>query len=890
PLNIGSDDAISIKELAYIAFETIGIAKEQIRLITEENKPVGVKNRNSDNTLISQVLGWSPKTSLRKGMEKTTTWIKNEIEKELNKCKNEPTRKELKESYRNSNVTKILDEGIKFGILLPITSRGLESPDDYLYHLRNFIQSVYETTQINIAGINGIKFSVKFFIGIDKDDHPIENNVVEQILKEYGFIDVEMREFDLPSGSICKIWNDLAINAYNQMCDYIVLFDNGIIIESTNWMSKIHEEFVKISNEKKVPYGFGMVTFTETTSPGLPKFPVISRLHIDIFNGIPFPQVFTNQDATSSFLFQLYRRFGCSVMSKRIKLMKIIESSKKQQYENDWSFSILDNAVLSVEKWMQNTIENPIPKLLTIDIVVPTYRVLLQFLEPIIRLKRSKTASTSIIMVVDDPNSPNIPDLKKYEHDEFVRIIVHEKNLGASEARNRGLKESCADYVFFIDDDLFVEPDMLIEAERIIRKFPKACGFVGCTKFPDPTNAIFTSAVKMSGLVSSFDVAERIEEDIPWGITANLIVRRYKDNIEFNTIFPKTGGGEDIDFCLQKRHFFKRNIQGSEGFRGAPLVRAVHPWWNNGKRSYRRFATWGYADGLLIKLYPEYSYKDGFPDDPERLLMLLSLLTIFLFTKIFISNQMLNELILVTIISIPLVVVANILVTVTRLVILEPESNVPELKGYRRVIAASETVIIRLAANLGKLYGLLSRKDWDYIGWRFDYQTGRFGDRFKNITRQSSKTTFSLWVLLVLLTFSYIRFNTHKLERILEYDENILRKVTLVIDSYEYWRNIAYDKDQVILLQLSEHFDADSYEQAVQTIRNTLLEMFLRAKPTIVVNNSYEDEHNLGFSNNEIDDEGTKKLEDALCINNLLTSLVLSDGRVKSVSYKNTLS
>ncbi|CAG8695043.1 24865_t:CDS:2, partial [Dentiscutata erythropus] len=706
PLNIGSDDAISIKELAYIAFETIGIAKEQVRLITDENKPVSVQNRNSDNKLISQVLGWSPKTSLRK-----------------------------------------------------------ERPDDCLYHLRNFVQSVYETTQIDIAGMNGIKFSVKFFIGIDKDNHPIENNVVEQILKEYKFINVETCEFDLPPGSICKIWNDLAIKAYNQMCDYIVLFNNDIIIESTNWMSKIHEEFVKISNEKKVPFGFGMVTFT----PGLPIFPVISRLHIDIFNGIPFPQVFTNQDAISSFLFQLYRRFGCSIISKRIKLMKIIESSKKPQYENDWSFSILDNAVLSVEKWIQNTIENPIPKLLTLDIVVPTFRVDLQYLEPIIRLKRSKTVSTLIIMVVDNPSSPYIRDLKKHEHDEFVRIIVHEKNLGVSEARNRGLKESCADYVFFLDDDIIVEPDMLIEAERIIRKFPKACGFVGCTKFPDPSKTIFTSAVKMAGLVSCFDVAERIEEDIPWGVSANLIVRRYKDNIEFNAMFPKTGGGEDVDFCLQKRHFFKRNIQGSEGFRGAPLVRAVHPWWNNGKRSYIRFARWGYADGLLLKLHPEYTFKDGYLDSSELLIMLLSLLTIFLFTKFFISNLILNELIFIMIISIPLLVVANILATVTRLVILEPESHLPELKGYRRVIAASESAIILIAANLGKLYGKLSRKDWGYIGWRFDYLASRFGYYFVRFTKQRSRTTFNLWVLLVLLTFSYIRFNTHKLERLLEY-------------------------------------------------------------------------------------------------------------------------
>lgn len=307
PLNIGSENAISIRELAYIAFETIGITREQVKLITDENKP-DVQNRNSDNTLIKQVLNWSPKTSIRKGIERTTMWIKDEIETNINKCENESMRKEMKENYRKqSNVAKTLKEGIKFGNLLPITSRGLESPEDCLYNLHNFAQSVYETTQVDTMGINGIKFSLKFFIGIDKDDalfHPIKNNIAEQILKEHGLIDVETREFDLPPGSICTIWHDLAIDAYNQMCDYIVLLGDDIIIESTNWMSKIHEEFIKISNEKKVPCGFGIVAFTEITFPGFPTFPVMSRLQIDIFNGEPFPPVFSNQDA-DPFLFHV---------------------------------------------------------------------------------------------------------------------------------------------------------------------------------------------------------------------------------------------------------------------------------------------------------------------------------------------------------------------------------------------------------------------------------------------------------------------------------------------------------------------------------------------------------------------------------------------------------
>lgn len=95
-------------------------------------------------------------------------------------------------------------------------------------------------------------------------------------------------------------------------------------------------------------------------------------------------------------------------MPKRIKLMNLIGGSKKPRYKrifHDWSFAVLDNAVLTVEKWINNKIKDPIPRLLTIDVVVPTYRVQMQYLEPIIRLKRSNTASTSIIFIVDNPKA-----------------------------------------------------------------------------------------------------------------------------------------------------------------------------------------------------------------------------------------------------------------------------------------------------------------------------------------------------------------------------------------------------------------------------------------------------------------------------------------------------
>ena len=53
----------------------------------------------------------------------------------------------------------------------------------------------------------------------------------------------------------------------------------------------------KVSIQNKVPHGFGCVTFTDISFHGFPTFPVINRLHLDIFDGDVIPQKkFQNQD------------------------------------------------------------------------------------------------------------------------------------------------------------------------------------------------------------------------------------------------------------------------------------------------------------------------------------------------------------------------------------------------------------------------------------------------------------------------------------------------------------------------------------------------------------------------------------------------------------------
>ncbi len=74
PLNIGSEESISINDLAQMVINASGKDLE----IKNIDGPVGVNGRNSDNTLIKEVLNWGPKVPLDEGMFYLYKWIEGE--------------------------------------------------------------------------------------------------------------------------------------------------------------------------------------------------------------------------------------------------------------------------------------------------------------------------------------------------------------------------------------------------------------------------------------------------------------------------------------------------------------------------------------------------------------------------------------------------------------------------------------------------------------------------------------------------------------------------------------------------------------------------------------------------------------------------------------------
>ena len=756
PINIGSDESITIQELAEVALTVYNIEKTQVTFDHLLGRPTGVASRNSDNTEIQCQLQWRQTTSILEGMKKTGQWIEAEIERIFKAVDESDFLRTLKD-LQESQIVHLDADRIIFAILLPITSRGYPDPGTCLENLERFALSFVKTTWRDTYHVGGVRFHARIYLAIDHDDDFLLSPVMdgldkaEYILRQNGISDVETIICDKPRGHICSIWRECANKAWEEKCDYLVLMGDDVILRDEGWMRDIHSEFQRLAESQHVPFGFGCVAFMDLSFPGMPTFPVIHRTHMDIFNGIVVPELFINQDG-DPFLFQLYRRWGCSSMIPSA-LTNGVGGSGEARYAKeratDWTFETLDNSVEKVTQWLQSK-QSTARKMITLDVAIPSYRVNIEILKGILSLKPSDTCSVMFIIIIDNPHSSNVSELEKeYGHRPDVRIRRNALNMGASGSRNRALDESAAEWIIFLDDDIIAHSDLLVETERAIKEHPNAAGFVGKSIFPRSHN-IFTTAVRIAGVAFFWDIATKIKEDVPWGVTANLIARRnIRDGIRYDLSYPKTGGGEDIEFCRRKREFFL--AKGLEGFFGAPDVVITHPWWNDGIRSYRRFYMWSYGDGALVKRFPELCYWDSCLNSAE-LLFLSSLLSLPLTFVLPLWDTLV--LALKMIVSI---IVANIIHDCYRHLWRDAERHNAmntTLTGLAWAIAVIESTVIRMASEMGRLHGMIARGDLRMMGKRFDWFAGRWGKGPMNEERKNNQQRAMLAFMVFFAIFT----------------------------------------------------------------------------------------------------------------------------------------
>ena len=506
---------------------------------------------------------------------------------------------------------------LRWGVLLPLTSRTAQGSDEPN-------EDPWIRLETNLASLVGSipterRARTCVYIAIDLHD-PVYDKPVsfDRIRLHLDGLNVKFINQLAPmyQGRLCWIWALLAKHAVADGADFFVLLGDDVCVlnadrlvdagsgSGSSWQSDVEDNFSQVASETSLPFGCACVAIQDSSFPCFPTFPVMHRLHFTIFGGELFPSEFHNQHG-DPFLYEVYRRYGASRFTASARLCNQIGGAGDARYHKEgnfvWRDTILTKAIEKLTTWL--TINAPRAQPYPcIDVVIPTYRCNVEILSQLANLGCSRNASVHTIIVVDRPTAENLSELSglcSYSPNRTVRVDVMPANVGASTARNKGLQQSFGDHCILLDDDVVPEVGLIEAYLSAIDRYPNALGYVGLTRLP-AAQTIVQHAIIASNICYFYGISNVVKFP-PWGVTANLCVKsRTNNSIWFSSVYPRTGGGEDVDFCIRLQ------MAGKERLVSVPSACVTHPFWENPLRQVRG---WASGDVLCLSRLPHRAFR-----------------------------------------------------------------------------------------------------------------------------------------------------------------------------------------------------------------------------------------------------------------------------------------
>lgn len=147
-----------------------------------------------------------------------------------------------------------------------------------------------------------------------------------------------------------------------------------------------------------------------------------------------------------------------------------------------------------------------------ISVVIPVFNAQ-AFVETAVRSALIQPQTAEVILIDDGSSDGSLDACRRLERlEDRVHVMRHPHgaNLGASEARNLGVRSACSPFIAFLDVDDFYLPSRFSEAERVFREFPETDGVYEAigTHFED-------SKVEERWRASGFPLFTSIQSGVP---------------------------------------------------------------------------------------------------------------------------------------------------------------------------------------------------------------------------------------------------------------------------------------------------------------------------------------------------------------------------------------
>ena len=179
-----------------------------------------------------------------------------------------------------------------------------------------------------------------------------------------------------------------------------------------------------------------------------------------------------------------------------------------------------------------------------ITIIVPVYNVI-QFLPACLDSLKKQSYPKCEFLLVDDGST----DGSGVACDEFAKTeprarVVHQENLGLSEARNRGIREARGEYITFLDSDDTILPDYVSYLFSLARKYQAKMSICGLKEITLKNKAIYYAAEYSEKAMSTEEALGRMLREE--GFTVVAYAKLYHKSLWQDVSFPAGVLHEDL--------------------------------------------------------------------------------------------------------------------------------------------------------------------------------------------------------------------------------------------------------------------------------------------------------------------------------------------------------
>ena len=186
----------------------------------------------------------------------------------------------------------------------------------------------------------------------------------------------------------------------------------------------------------------------------------------------------------------------------------------------------------------------------TLAVIIPAYNTAIS-LERLLQIIQRQLINGVEVIVVDDGSTDDTFEIAQRFESSAIHV-VHQEKSGVSAARNRGIIECNAKYIWFVDADDEVLPNAISVICNAINQHPCDCYLFGIEKRCGITKEIIANS-KTEQLSSIVEIAQRFDVLFSQNLLNPLWNKVFDRTVieKHNLRFKKMVSGEDAEFVLR---------------------------------------------------------------------------------------------------------------------------------------------------------------------------------------------------------------------------------------------------------------------------------------------------------------------------------------------------